>query len=98
MRDRERTFDNLHLAHVEHVAARLRARQSIIHEVKKGLLNLARMSVQIREIAAKSGLQRFGMTERTYGRSQSLERGGNFRRNAVRPVLDLCRRNRCGSD
>ena len=69
------TVDDLERTHIEHVAARRRARQAVIHEIEERLLDLIRMRELEREVAAKRGRERLRMTQRTHDRAERGERG-----------------------
>ena len=65
-------LDNRERAHIEDVATRLGAGQSVVNEVEKRLLHFVRMRGGVREITLESGLERFWMTQWTHGRRDRL--------------------------
>ena len=84
VRDRKRPVDDLERTHIEHVAARRRARQAVVDEIEERLLDLIGMRALEREVAAKRGRERLRMTQRPDDRAERGERGIRGRRNFAR--------------
>ena len=58
MSDHERTVDDFHRVHVEHIPTRHSARQTVVDEIEQRLLHVLRVRGFIGEVAAKCILQR----------------------------------------
>ena len=78
--DRERPFLDLQRIHVEHIPARLRARQTVVDEVQVWLLDLVRMRRFIPEVALERVFERLRVAEGSNSAPERGERGIRFRR------------------
>src|SRR3954468_12737978 len=83
MGDGERTLDDLQVSHVEHIPARLGARQSVVDEVEEWLRHLSGMGGRVGKVAAKSGLKSFWMAERPDRGLEGVKGGNRFGRESV---------------
>src|SRR3954471_14821041 len=75
MSNGERSLDDVEGAHVEHVATRLGARQTVIDKVEVRLGDFAGMRRRVGEVAVKSRLQRLWVAQWTDRSLEGVDRG-----------------------
>src|SRR5260370_34444659 len=89
VRDGEWTVDDRQRVHVEDIAPRRRARESVVDEVEVRLLHISRVRRAVDEIGAKGILERGRVTQRSNRRPERLEGFRDPRRYSRRRKLVL---------
>ena len=89
----ERAIDNLQRIHVEHVAARFRAREAVVHEVQEGLAHLIGMRGLVGKVCLESVFECFRAAQRSHRARKRTHCGSRDRGYRISSAVGGCSRN-----